>query len=429
MSTFNVEYTHRLDDVAQGPPKPGYILAPAGPCEAPGCPEIVPERWVSPNQKHRYCNAKCQMHMYQSLHVIGKCEYCGGPITGYLSGERNPRFDSKKCESQFFAERLLVPTRTFASVIDQYLSATLDYRATTLPDVRLSLAHFFAFAVQEGITRIEDIRPSMITRWIKHERDRGVTRGAFIGHISTFFGWLITEEIVDMSNPVIPRRHNQSGAPTEPRPYTDEELRLLWNLLIEHGDLVLLVAFAIGNECGLRAGEVCNIRLADIDLEHQKIFVRLPTKNMCTRTVPFREDVAKYVSLWLAQRNPKCSHDHLIHGDRKAIYKTADLNGRFRHFFSSHPEAARIFKFHRCRHTWATRLLNNGMNLAVLQKLGGWTKLNSLQKYIQILPETIRREYESACKKLEERPEPEPEEAMSLIEFANLEENNNDKNE
>ena len=64
------------------------------------------------------------------------------------------------------------------------------------------------------------------------------------------------------------------------------------------------------------------------------------------------------------------------------------------------------------------------MNLAVLQKLGGWTNLNSLQRYIQILPETIRREYESARKKLEECPQPEPEESMSLIEFAALEEVN-----
>jgi integrase/recombinase XerD len=187
---------------------------------------------------------------------------------------------------------------------------------------------------------------------------------------------------------------------------------------------VLLVAFAIGNESGLRVGEVANIRLEDIDLDHQKIFVRLPTKNMKTRTVPFRDKVAKFVALWQAQRNPKCPHDHLIHGDRMGIYDTSDLSGRFRRFFSSHPEAARIFKFHRCRHTWATGLLNNGMNLAVLQKLGGWTNLNSLQRYIQILPETIRREYESACKKLAENPQPEPEESMSLIEFAALEEVN-----
>jgi integrase len=408
----------------QTPPKPGYILAPAGPCENPKCKKIVPQRWVFASQKHRCCDKLCRSRMYNSMHVIGTCEYCGKPVTGYLCGGRNPRFDSKECEAQFHTERLLGPTDAFSSIINRYLSSTIDYRATTLPDVRLSLAHFFAFVVHEGVTRFEDVRPSMITKWIKHERDRGITRGNFIGHISTFFGWLIVEEIVDMSNPVIPRRHNQSSGPTAPRPYSAEEVKLLWDLLIEHGDLLLLVSFAIGNECGLRVGEVANIRLADVDLVHKKIFVRLPTKNMKTRTVPFRHKVAKYIPLWLARRNPKCSHDHLIHGDRMGIYDTSDMSGRFRRFFSSHPEAARIFKFHRCRHTWATNLLNNGMNLAVLQKLGGWTNLNSLQRYIQILPETIRREYESACKKLEESPQPEPEESMSLIEFAALEEVN-----
>ena len=418
----NLIADNQYSGTAQTSPKPGYILAPAGPCENPKCRKTVPERWVSPTQKHRFCDALCRSRMYNSMHVIGTCEHCGGPVTGYLCGGRNPRFCGKEHEAEFHAKRLLGPTSAFGSLIDRYLSSTIDYRATTLPDVRLSLAHFFAFVVHEGITRIEDVRPSMITKWIKHERDRGITRGSFIGHISTFFGWLIVEEIADMSNPVIPRRHNQSSRPTAPRPYSAEEITRLWDLLIEHGDLVLLVAFAIGNESGLRVSEVANIRIDDVDLDRQKIFVRLPTKNMKTRTVPFREKVAKYITLWLAQRNPKCIHDHLIHGDRMGRYTGNDLNQRFRRFFSSHPEAARIFKFHRCRHTWATNLLNNGMNLAVLQKLGGWTNLNSLQRYIQILPETIRREYESACKKIEESPRPEPEESMSLLEFAALEE-------
>lgn len=400
--TINSKSAGQRDDALQSPPKPGYVLAPAGPCE--GCGKTVPERWVSTNQKHRYHDARCQMRIYQSMHVIGICEQCGGPVTGYLCGGRNPRFCTKKCDSQFHAERLLTPTGTYRSIIDRYLTTTTKYRATTLPSVRLSLAHFFAFVVQEErINRFEDIRPSAVSHYIRHERDRGITHRNFIGHVSTFFGWLIVEEGVDMANPVVRGRHSQASAPTAPRPYSAEEQKLLWDLLIAHGDLVLLLAFAIGDECGLRVGEVCNIRLEDVDLHHQTIFVRLPTKTMKTRTVPIRDKVAKFVPLLKAQRDPRCSHDHLIYGDRMGIYQSSDLNGRFRRFFSSYPEAAKIFKFHRGRHTWATRLLNNGMSLAVLQKLGGWTKLNSLQRYIQILPETIRDEYEAAYKRLEER--------------------------
>lgn len=423
--TTNLKPDNRLAGAAQAPPKPGYILAPAGPCENPKCDKVVPERWVANNQKHRCCDALCASRFFNSRHVIGTCEYCDGPVTGYLSGGRNPRFCSKAHEAQFHADCLLDPASSFWSIIDHYLSATTDYRATTLPDVRLCLAHFFAFVVQEEkIDQIEHIRPSTISHYIRHEQERGITHRNFIGRISTFFGWLISEEIVDMANPVIPRRHSQASAPTAPRPFSDEELKLLWDLLIEHGDLVLLVAFAIGDECGLRVGEVCNIRLEDVDLHHQSIFVRLPTKTMKTRTVPFRDKVAKFVPLLKAQRDPRCSHDHLIHGDRMGIFQSSDLNGRFRRFFSSYPEAAKIFKFHRCRHTWATRLLNSGMSLAVLLTVGGWTKLNSAQKYIQILPETVRQEYEEAYKKLEERPAPEQEESMSLIEFAKLEEVN-----
>jgi integrase len=286
-----------------------------------------------------------------SVHVIGTCEFCGGPITGYRLG-RNPRFCKRAHEKEFHTERLFAPTGEFRGIIMDYLASTNAYRPRTLDGVRLSLAHFFGFVVQvEGISQLRDIKPPVITRHIRHERDRGVTRGAFVGHLSTFFRSMIAEELVDMSNPVISRIHSQASSPAQPRPFTIEESARLWNLLKEHGDLVLLASFAIGTECGLRVGEVCNIRLGDIDLRSQKIFVRLPTKNMETRTVPFDNQVAKYARLWLKHRRQDCKHDHFIHGDRGGAYESSDLNGRFRRFFNGHPDALAIFKFHRCRHT------------------------------------------------------------------------------
>jgi len=50
-------------------------------------------------------------------------------------------------------------------------------------------------------------------------------------------------------------------------------------------------------------------------------------------------------------------------------------------------------------------LLNCGMNMPFLQKLGGWKHLGSMQKYLRILPETIRREYQAAYKKMQEQVE------------------------
>jgi integrase len=218
---------------------------------------------------------------------------------------------------------------------------------------------------------------------------------------------------------VIPRKHKIKKV-TEARPYTDKDLEFLWELVLASNDFALILAFAIGEECGLRAGETCNIRLSDIDPDEKTIFVRLPTKNGESRTVLYHDKVSKYLPLWLKQRNPACPHDHLIHGKMLAIHSTDELDKRFKKLLRTKPSPA-AFLYHRLRHSWATRLMNTGMSLPVLMQLGGWKYLSSLQKYLKVLPTTVREQYEQAYQKMQEQRELCMDETMSFMEFARLE--------
>jgi integrase/recombinase XerC len=398
---------------------PTLRLRPEGKCQGPGCNNVVAEGLVGNRQKYYFCSKRCWYSEYVSRRQIGLCEYCDGPIMGIRDKSRNPRFCSRKHEAHFHNERLFAPTEPFRELLKEYLAVTDRYRKSTLGDVKLSLVHFFAFVVrEEKITKLEDIRPSSVTRYIAHERARGLTCTNFIGRLSTFFEWLRAEERVNMTNPVVPRIHRQRNSPVQPRPYHLNDLSHMWKRVEASGDTVLLLALAIGEECGLRSGEVCNIRISDVNTEEQKIFVRLPTKNMRTRTVPYHEKVAKYLLLWLSERNPECPHDHLIHGKRSGAYLTSDLGGRFRRLLSNEPEPAGSFAFHRLRHTWATLLMNNGMALAILKELGGWESWNSMQRYIRVLPETVRQQYEETYAKIQQTQKSDTEEIVSLLDFA-----------
>ena len=179
-----------------------------------------------------------------------------------------------------------------------------------------------------------------------------------------------------------------------------------------------MLAFAIGEECGLRVGEVANIRISDIDTSAQTIFVRLPTKNKRTRTVPFHAKVKRYLELWLAKRNPRCDHDHLLHNNVAHCFDQNQLDAWFQNLLSDESEPARSFKFHRLRHTWATRLMNNGMELAVLKELGGWQSWSSMQRYIKVLDSTVRGQYEASYARLQEKQESGEDETISLVDFA-----------
>ncbi|MGA8087441.1 MAG: site-specific integrase [Terracidiphilus sp.] len=162
------------------------------------------------------------------------------------------------------------------------------------------------------------------------------------------------------------------------------------------------------------------ILLASVAVFSSIVYIRLPTKNDSARTVQFHERVRKYLALWLEQRNPNCGHDHLLHSQYSGsrFFTTQTLSAWFKRILRSFPEPACSFHFHRLRHSWATRLMNNGIALMVLKILGGWKSWTSLERYILVLPATIKRQYEQSYAKLQEEQESGTEEAMSLFDYA-----------
>ena len=108
------------------------------------------------------------------------------------------------------ADLVLGPTGPFRPLIERYLTTVVPayYKASTLLQVRSSIGKFFRFVVQnQHIDELDNIRPSTITRFIEVERARGLTGINYIGHISSFFVWLISLELYDRGNPVISRLH------------------------------------------------------------------------------------------------------------------------------------------------------------------------------------------------------------------------------
>lgn len=305
-------------------------------------------------------------------------------------------------------------------MVEEYLrvEAPIHYKRGTLPTVQTSVTKFFRFAASLGFRDVNEVRPATISQFIAGQLRDGAIARNYIAHLSTFFRWLIEEDRYHRPNPVIPRRHYVYEGRRDPRPYSDREIDALWEAVEATGKPDLMLAFAIGLECGLRVGEVANIRLEDIDGAAQKIFVRLPTKNDRTRTVPFHDWVRKYLALWLEVRNRHCSTDHLLHNTALTAYNGNKLDAHFKKVLRNRPEPSASFAFHRLRHTWATRLINNGMELAVLKELGGWVSWNSMQRYIRVLDSTVQRQYEAAYKKLQFAADPSDEEEFSLMDFA-----------
>lgn len=406
---------------------PGMWFRDSGPCEGPGCKNTVPAGLVYGHQTYRLCGPDCgrrakNLRRKQNKKNLGTCEYCQGPVIANSFTESKLRFC---CMAHYRAsedDRIMGPTGPHRSILEEYILRTSHYADSTLPCVKTNLARFARYIYQVlGIKQFTSVRPSVISQYMKHEKKRGITSTNTIGHLSTFFNWLIVEHDLDIRNPVIRGFHKQQSRQNDPRPLADCEASSYWKILVDRGDVPMMLAFAIGEECGLRGGETCNIRVQDVDTVHRTIHVRLPTKNGVERTVPYHDKVAHCLELWKPLRNEGCGHDHLLHGTRNAPWSIHKLDGLFQRAFTRVDGSSTNFTYHRLRHTWATRLFNSGMALNVLQKLGGWLCLATLQVYVLVNMETINREYEQAYAQLRHRRQEPAEEMISMDSFVNME--------
>jgi integrase len=386
-------------------------------CGNPACRRRVSKKPVPNGTAPTYCSSACRKHRENTIQA--RCEHCNVAFLRPQWRRRNSNFCSQEHFRLNRIERVLGATGPFRQTIEEYLKGTDRYRKGTMKTVQAALGNFFSFVVQnQKIYRFEDIRPRIVTRFIAQERDRGIKNRNFIGYLRMFFNWLQAEERVDMTNPFVLGIHTMQINPGEPRPYDEAQVDAIWGSIKASGDVALMLAYSIGLECGLRVGEVANIRLEDVNREKQTIYVRLPTKNMRPREVPFHDGVMKYLDQWLELRRPEFRTDHLLHGKHLGIFDTSSLDGRFKTVLKRHHGPAANFKFHRLRHTWATRLLNNGMELATLKELGGWESWSSMQRYIKVLPETVKRQYAGSYQRIQEKQQAEPENVISLMDFA-----------
>jgi hypothetical protein len=107
-------------------------------------------------------------------------------------------------------EQILAPTGPFKPLLEKYMATVAPnrYKAVDLVKVRGDIGKFLRFVVQDlRIVDLDQIRPSTITRYIERQRANGLTSHNFLGHLASFFVWLISQELYDRGNPVINNLH------------------------------------------------------------------------------------------------------------------------------------------------------------------------------------------------------------------------------
>jgi len=146
---------------------------------------------------------------------------------------------------------------------------------------------------------------------------------------------------------------------------------------------------------GLRAAELCSIRVGDLSIESREVIV--VGKGAKERRVLFGRPAARAVEIYLASARPLLvtgapKHDRLlvnwrggpltVRGLALIVEKRATETGLTG---GLHP--------HTLRHSFATHLLNGGADLRSVQLLLGHESLATTQRYLHVADPTLRQLY------------------------------------
>lgn len=158
-----------------------------------------------------------------------------------------------------------------------------------------------------------------------------------------------------------------------------EEERLLAVCVGRREHLRPLLIAALDTAC--RRGELIQMKWSDVDFENRMIQVRaMTTKTARSRSVPISSRLFAELELL---RKKAASDEDLIFGVTDNVKKS----------FVSACRAARIedFRFHDCRHTAITRMIQKGLPPSLVMKISGHTQMATFARYVNVDDDAIRR--------------------------------------
>jgi len=140
------------------------------------------------------------------------------------------------------------------------------------------------------------------------------------------------------------------------------------------------VVLALIYSAGLRGQEVVNLKIQDVDFERMTIHIR-QSKYKKDRVVPLSPAMAKGLKKYIKAENP---HIWLFNGKRPdSKYSTRGLSWVMRENLKK-TSIKKEVNLHSLRHSYATHLLEEGLNIVTLKELLGHAEITTTMIYLHV---------------------------------------------
>ncbi len=286
-------------------------------------------------------------------------------------------------EGKWF-DRLPGEDKTLKEMITKYLtehSARNKAPRSYTRDMGISkhLTDFF------GDVTLTEITPKRITEYKTRRRVAGASPRtvnyelALLGHA---FNLAVREWEWCSQNPVQRVSKERVSNDKERWLTLEEEERLLasspkW--------LQEIIIFAVNT--GLREGEILNLQWTQVDLFRRTItLLGMEQKNRGKDTLPINKAVLQVMKARAKVRHIKSNY--VFYNGSGNPYNARNL---LRAFYSAMRKAeVHGLRFHDLRHTFATRLVQEGVDVYAVQRLGRWKNISMVMRYAHHYPESLR---------------------------------------
>ena len=197
--------------------------------------------------------------------------------------------------------------------------------------------------------------------------------------LSSFFSWLEDESYI-LKSPVR-RIHKVKTSTIIKETYSDEELEQMRDNCNELRDLAIIDMLA---STGMRIGEMVLLNRSDIDFEERECVVF--GKGSKERVVYINDACADAINQYLIVRRTIAAIDKnaLFLSNRRTRMSREAVHSMVKNSLRRAGLDADKYSSHKLRHTAATLMLQNGVDVRTLQELLGHDNLNTTQIYTHI---------------------------------------------
>lgn len=262
---------------------------------------------------------------------------------------------------------------------------------------------------QRGVKQLADLKRQFVLDYLDSRLDAGIAVTSVNNELRIFHTFLLflQEEGYSVPNSLL-RIPGFKLPDSLPRYLTDEQVKSLRDQierevqeasLASKRRLALLTraVFYLLWQCGLRIGEVEELRLEDLDFPGKRLSVR-NGKGKKDRTIYLTETVIHVMQTYLNARGTGSS-DHVF------LYRNAPMKKdlvRCRIKDAGTKVGVKVYP-HRLRHTCATQLLNAGCRITSIQRFLGHKELGTTMIYARAHEQTVAEDYFAAMSRVEQR--------------------------